>query len=221
LVYTEPGTYSYQIREVEGSEMGTTYDSAVIELTVTVTQTTDGLEASTAYSGFEGETPAFNNTTEGIDVEVYKRSRYGGEGLDNCTYALYMVGANGAGVLIQEATSDATGRILFTNVNLMKDQLYYFKEVEAPKGHTVDPYRTVYLKLDETGKKLVPAEETAADGWHSATENIETGYQGSSSGTGSSGSTGGSTGGSSGGSSTGGTDSGVVEEAVPVTVGEE
>ena len=109
-----------------------------------------------------------------MDLVVYKRSRYGGEGLENCTYALWMVNPAGD-VMIQEATSDATGRILFTDVDLVYGQRYYFKEVEAPAGHTVDPYRTAYFALNEARDGTVIAEETASDGWHSKYENIETG----------------------------------------------
>ena len=76
-------------------------------------------------------------------------------------------------VILQEATSDETGRIIFHDVTLVAGQKYFFKEVEAPIGHTVDPYRTAYFTLSEDGNSLVLCEETAADGWHSATENIE------------------------------------------------
>ena len=107
-----------------------------------------------------------------MDLVVYKRSRYGGEGLENCTYALWMVNPAGD-VMIQEATSDATGRILFTDVDLVYGQRYYFKEVEAPAGHTVDPYRTAYFSLNEDGTDVVLVEETAADGWHSKYDNLE------------------------------------------------
>ena len=88
------------------------------------------------------------------------------------TYALWMVGDNGD-VMIQEAVSDASGFITFEDVNLMPGVRYYFKEVEAPAGHTVDPYRTAYFSLNEDGTDLVLVEETAADGWHSKYDNIE------------------------------------------------
>ena len=107
-----------------------------------------------------------------MDITVRKVSRYGGEGLVDCTYALWMVGPSGD-VMIAEAVSDASGYITFRDVALLAGQKYYFKEVEAPAGHTVDPYRTAYFSLNAAGDKLVLVEETAADGWHSATENIE------------------------------------------------
>ena len=172
LAYDEPGEYYYLMREVAGDEAGMTYDDSVILMTVTVEQTDDGLVANVTYNGPGGAEPAFYNTKEGMDIAVYKVSRFGGEGLDNCTYALWMAGENGD-VILQEATSDETGLIVFKDVTLIAGQKYFFKEVEAPKGHTVDPYRTAYFSLNETGDALVLVEDTASDGWHSANENIE------------------------------------------------
>ena len=174
LVFTEAGTYHYLIREVAGNDRNVIYDESVITLTVNVTDTGEGLQAELAYGGAvaAGEEPAFYNTVEGMDLTVQKVSRYGGEGLVDCTYALWMVGDNGD-VMIQEAVSDASGFITFEDVNLMPGVRYYFKEVEAPAGHTVDPYRTAYFSLNEDGTDLVLVEETAADGWHSKYDNIE------------------------------------------------
>ena len=173
LAYDEPGTYYYTMREVAGTEAGMTYDESQILVAVDVTEGADGaLAATVTYNGPGGSEPAFYNVKEGTDVVVQKVSRYGGEGLIDCTYALWMVGPAGD-VMIAEATSDATGFIVFKDVPLMAGQKYYFKEVEAPIGHTVDPYRTAYFSLNETGDALVLVEETAADGWHSATENID------------------------------------------------
>ncbi len=172
LAFDEPGTYYYTMREVAGDEAGMTYDDSPILLTVNVIQTDNGLVAETTYNGPGGSEPAFYNVKEGMDITVRKVSRYGGEGLVDCTYALWMVGPSGD-VMIAEAVSDASGYITFRDVALLAGQKYYFKEVEAPAGHTVDPYRTAYFSLNAAGDKLVLVEETAADGWHSATENIE------------------------------------------------
>ena len=169
LVYDEPGQYRYIIREVNGGVAGIVYDDSKITLTVNVEQTDEGLAATATYNGPGGAEPAFYNTKEGMDVTVQKVSRSGGEGLAGCTYALWMVGENGD-VMVQEAVSDAQGYITFTDVNLIAGQRYYFKEVAAPSGHTVDPYRTAYWTLNDKGDALVLVEDTAADGWHSSAE---------------------------------------------------
>ncbi len=183
LVFVNPGTYEYTISEQKGTSFGVTYDDALILMTVEVTQAPNGeLSAEVTYSknGEVTEMPTLNNTREGMDLEVYKRSRFGGEGLVDCTYALWMHSPTGD-VMLQEATSDATGRILFENVVLIPGQEYFYKEVEAPTGHTVDPYRTAYwtVEVGEDGTistKIV--EETADDGWHSKYDNIELDRQG-------------------------------------------
>ena len=182
LAYDEPGAYYYYIREVPGNELGMIYDDSTVLLTVVIDQQhnelgeVDGLVATVTYNapGLDEEGyPIFYNVKEGMDLTVQKVSRYGGEGLVDCTYALWMHNENGADVMVKEATSDENGFITFTDVALMAGQKYFFKEVEAPEGHTVDPYRTAYFSLNETGDALVLVEETAPDGWHSAVENIE------------------------------------------------
>ena len=170
LAYDAPGVHYYVMREVAGSEAGVAYDDSAILVTVTVTQSDQGLVADVAYNGPGGAEPAFYNVKEGMDVTVRKVSREGGEGLAGCTYALWMAGPAGD-VMVAEAVSDAEGYITFRDVSLMSGQKYYFKEVEAPVGHTVDPHRTAYFTLNAAGDALVLAEQTAADGWHSATEN--------------------------------------------------
>ena len=185
LVFVNPGTYEYTITEQKGTAFGVSYDDAVILMTVEVNPVRPDsaeLVAKVTYSkdGEVTEMPTLNNTREGMDLEVYKRSRFGNEGLVDCTYALWMHSSTGD-VMLQEATSDATGRILFENVVLIPGQEYFYKEVEAPKGHTVDPYRTAYwtVYIDEDGKtKTKIVEETADDGWHSKYENIELDNQG-------------------------------------------
>ena len=186
LVFVSPGTYEYTIIEKKGDAYGVTYDSEQATMTVTVSEADDHtLTADVSYSkGGQtykgGDVPTFTNMREGMDLQVYKRSRFGGEGLSNCTYALWMHSATGD-VMLQEATSDATGLIKFENVALIPGQKYFYKEVEAPAGHTVDPYRTAYwtVEVDENGKMTTKiVEETAGDGWHSKYDNIENDKQG-------------------------------------------
>ena len=109
-----------------------------------------------------------------MDVRLQKVSRVGGEGLKDCTYALWMVGDTNSvdnskrpDVLVAEAETDANGWMTFKNVHLQQGARYYFKEVTPPTGHKVDPYRSAYLTLDSTGTQLVLAENTT-DGLHAS-----------------------------------------------------
>ena len=166
LAYSKAGTHHYTIREVAGDEAGVVYDDAAVALTVEVTQGADGLEAKAvydapAYADGDREVPLFNNTKAGMDVTVQKVSRDGGEGLAGATYALWMVGENGD-VLIAEADSGEGGYVTFEDVSLIAGQKYYFKEVAAPAGHTVDPYRTDYYVLNAAGDGLVLASSVSS-----------------------------------------------------------
>jgi pilin isopeptide linkage protein len=62
IVYTEPGTYNYEITETNGNVPGFTYDANVIKVTVVVTDDGKGnLVAEANYTGGQ----VFNNTYEG------------------------------------------------------------------------------------------------------------------------------------------------------------
>lgn len=172
LTYDKPGTYKYLVREEVGPSTAVTYDAIEFEMVVTVSADEEGaLEASVVYTnlatGEHVDKPNFNNQFEGMDVKIQKVSREGGEGLADCTYALWMVTDTGD-VEIAEATSDNDGWILFEDVDIAKGVKYYFKEVKAPTGHTVDPYRTAYFSLNENSDSLEFVEATAEDGWHPA-----------------------------------------------------
>ena len=164
LTFTSTGTYEYLIREVNDGQVGVVYDDTAIKLSVKVRQGAEGLEATMNYDRDE---PAFHNVEEGTDVRVRKVSREDGQGVAGCTYALWMVADQGD-VMIQEAESDEQGYITFADVALLPGMKYYLKEVDAPSGHVLDPYRTAYFSLSKDGTKLVTVEKTAADGWHSA-----------------------------------------------------
>lgn len=172
LVFTEPGTYRYSITEVaDASDETVNYDPTEIVMVVKVTEEDDVLKASVVYTGPKADVAQFNNTTvTGTSVKVHKVSSAGGDGLADCVYGLWMRGPSGDAMLAQ-GISDAEGWITFENVNLSGDRLYYFKEVAAPDGYLLDPYRTACFSVEENedgSRKLVVAEETAEDGWHAA-----------------------------------------------------
>ena len=98
--------------------------------------------------------PTITNRTRAMDLQVRKTSVTDrDEGLVGATYALYAVNDNAQGdVMLAEATSEEGGWITYKNVSLTTNNLYYFKEVAAPAGHTVSEFRSPYFYLveDET-----------------------------------------------------------------------
>ena len=149
LTFTKPGTYEYQISEKAGDDNGISYDDRTITYTVVVTKDQQGsLYAQQSYtdSSLDGAVvtdPKFVNT-ELLNVRVQKTSREGGEGLYGALYGLYMENPDGSGndALVGQASSDKDGWVTIEDVHPDFDAVYYFKEIKAPAGHTVDPYKT-------------------------------------------------------------------------------
>ena len=149
LTFTKPGTYEYLISEKAGDDNGISYDDRTITYTVVVTKDQQGsLYAQQSYtdSSLDGAVvtdPKFVNT-ELLNVRVQKTSREGGEGLYGALYGLYMENPDGSGndALVGQASSDKDGWVTIEDVHPDFDAVYYFKEIKAPAGHTVDPYKT-------------------------------------------------------------------------------
>ena len=77
--YDKAGVYTYTLREKSGSATGVTYDTAVYEITVTVTDDLQGnLKAEVTYGTADGKAPVFYNTykkpvipTTGDDTPIF------------------------------------------------------------------------------------------------------------------------------------------------------
>lgn len=149
LTFTKPGTYEYQISEKAGDDSSISYDDRTITYTVVVTKDQQGsLYAQQSYTDSSLDDavvtdPKFVNT-ELLNVRVQKTSREDGEGLYDALYGLYMENPDGSGndALVGQASSDKDGWVTIKDVHPNFDAVYYFKEIKAPAGHTVDPYKT-------------------------------------------------------------------------------
>ena len=149
LTFTKPGTYAYQITEKAGDDSSISYDGRTITYTVVVAKDQQGsLYAQQSYTDSSLDDavvtdPKFVNT-ELLNVRVQKTSREGGEGLYDALYGLYMENPDGSGndALVGQASSDKDGWVTIEDVHPNFDAVYYFKEIKAPAGHTVDPYKT-------------------------------------------------------------------------------
>lgn len=146
ITYDKEGRYHYTIKEVIPENVGQiSYDTKEISVAVEVEKNaeTGDLQASVTYykDGKETENPQFVNRYHGLNIRVQKRSKDGSKDpLQGAVYALYQVmGANGRDLLIGTQVSGADGYMTFTDI---KPGVYYFKEVSAPAGHTVDEYAT-------------------------------------------------------------------------------
>lgn len=166
--YYEPGTYTYEIREVDAGDAAVIYDGKTITATVTVTKGEDGaLNADVAYSdddAIEGNDRQFANTLRGVDVRVQKTSKNEGHApLYNSRYGLWLYNPDGNDVYMGSQLSDRDGYMTFENVPTTKGNVYYFKEEEAPAGHLVNPYRDPYFTIvGEAGQYKLAYEGQAA-----------------------------------------------------------
>ncbi|MEE0956098.1 MAG: Cna B-type domain-containing protein, partial [Eubacterium sp.] len=122
--YYEDG---YTVKEVAGNDTHIVYDGETYQISM--------------KDGQQVEEPTFKNIYRPIVLRVQKRSRDANSNnpLYNAVYALYRVDGGNA-MKVEEQTSDVNGYMYFRNIE--PGHRYYFKEVSAPEGHTVDPYAT-------------------------------------------------------------------------------
>ena len=158
IVYDKEGTYKYTIKEVIPENVGQiSYDTKEIQVEVKVAKdsATGNLQAAVTYykDGRVTEDPKFVNTYHALSIRVQKRSKDGsGDPLQGAVYALYKVtGANGRDRMIGTQISGADGYMTFTDI---EPGVYYFKEVSAPAGHTVDEYATEKFTVTADGQIL-------------------------------------------------------------------
>ncbi len=155
VIFDKEGEYHFTIKELIPEDKGQIiYDGREIGVTVKVTKNDEAgiLESTVIYTedGEETEDPTFVNTYHSISIRVQKTSKDGSKDpLQGATYSLYRVlGFGGRSLLVDSQLSDANGYMTFNNV---EPGIYYFKEVSAPAGHTVDEYATKKFVVYEDG----------------------------------------------------------------------
>lgn len=141
IVFTEVpfNSEGYVLKERQGKDEQTSYDTSnkVIHIDA---------------SGKQLDYPEITNVYHPITLKVRKTSKdtsNGVEGLYNATYALHRIDKNGADVVAGIQNSDKNGYMYFGNIQ--PGYIYYFKEVAAPGGHTVDPLDSKYFKVEWNG----------------------------------------------------------------------
>lgn len=145
LSFALPGTYRYSIREIPGSDTHVEYSTTAVGAIVTVArdeQSDGSLSATVAYQqdGVATDTPTITNLYSAIVLQVQKTSKDSSHSpLMGAVYGLYRVNESGTrDILVGTCESDANGMMRFMEIEA--GQKYYFKEISAPEGHTVDAY---------------------------------------------------------------------------------
>ncbi|MBR1758230.1 MAG: Cna B-type domain-containing protein [Lachnospiraceae bacterium] len=154
LTFEEVGTYKYTISETVGSLGGVTYDTQVIDVTITVTDDLNGnLVASVSYSQTEG----FVNTydADGEFTPSVTKTLTGKDLADGqFTFELY----DADGTLLQTKTNDASGKVEFDAIayelaDAGKTFTYTIKEVnDEQKFVTYDEHtETLTVTVEDNG----------------------------------------------------------------------
>ena len=144
LSFDQEGTYTYQIKEhISENDPHIEYDQSVYQVTVDVKRQDNHLVPTVTYTldGQEVSTITFTNIYHPLNITVQKRSKdLSQDPLEGATYGLYRVNDQGKDILVEKQISDSEGYMTFNNA--VPGYKYYFKEISAPNGHTVDEYKT-------------------------------------------------------------------------------
>ena len=170
IKYTEPGTHTYEVREVKGDLPGVEYDGTVFTVIATVTKGADG-QLSVSYEVKGGGKLEFRNaykakpTSVGITATKVLTGRDLKDG--EFTFELTYQTADGATKTVT-AKNDATGAIVFPDATFDKAGTYdvTIREVKgSADGIAYDG--TVYnatVTVTDDGKGNLVAEVTYKDG---------------------------------------------------------
>jgi pilin isopeptide linkage protein/LPXTG-motif cell wall-anchored protein len=182
LNFDNTGTYTYKIRELEGNQGGMDYDDAVFNVTVIVSEGSEGLVAVPTYTDateVEVDLPEFNNIYEASGEwtpTVTKNLDAGGRDLEADEFNFKLVPVDGApmptGATELLASNDANGNVSFasipyTEADTGKTYQYDIVEVvlDAETGMTYDTKTVRYSVLvNDNRNGTLEFNETVVEG---------------------------------------------------------
>lgn len=158
LSFDQEGTYTYQVKEhISDNDPHIEYDQSVYQVTVDVKRQDNRLVPTVTYTLDDQDVSSitFTNIYHPLNLTVQKRSKdLSQDPLEGAVYGLYRVNKQGKDILVEKQLSDSEGYMTYNNA--VPGYKYYFKEISAPNGHTVDEYKTktfeVSYQKSESGK---------------------------------------------------------------------
>ena len=161
LSFDQEGTYTYQVKEhISDNDPHIEYDQSVYQVTVDVKRQDNRLVPTVTYTLDDQDVSSitFTNIYHPLNLTVQKRSKdLSQDPLEGAVYGLYRVNKQGKDILVEKQLSDSEGYMTYNNA--VPGYKYYFKEISAPNGHTVDEYKTktfeVSYQKSESGKFLI------------------------------------------------------------------
>ena len=144
LNFNQEGHYVYYIQEhVNDNDPFVEYDQSIYQVNIDVSRNGNNLQAEVEYllDDKQVDDVTFNNIYHPLSLTVQKRSKdLSKDPLEGAVYGLYKVNEKGTDILIEKQTSNSEGYMTF--MKAVPEYQYYFKEISAPNGHTVDEYKT-------------------------------------------------------------------------------
>ena len=144
LNFNQEGHYVYYIQEhVNDNDPFVEYDQSIYQVNIDVSRNGNNLQAEVEYllDDKQVDDVTFNNIYHPLSLTVQKRSKdLSKDPLEGAVYGLYKVNEKGTNILIEKQTSNSEGYMTF--MKAVPEYQYYFKEISAPNGHTVDEYKT-------------------------------------------------------------------------------
>lgn len=140
LTYTHPGTYIYQVSEVQEGKAGYTYDSHVATVKVVVTDQDGILQAEVYTDGQKGKYPEFHNqyvpnpvTLEGKNIIHAKKTLHGRD-MKSEEFSFELL--NEDGTVVAKARNQADGNVIFSAMTYEKAGIYRYtmRETKGTSG---------------------------------------------------------------------------------------
>ncbi|GGN50502.1 Spy0128 family protein [Oceanobacillus indicireducens] len=149
ITYEEVGDYEYTIREVEGTQLGVTYDQSEINVTVNVSD--DGEGKLVAVASYD-KPAAFSNsyTPEPGSVVLEANKELNGQKLVNGQFSFELVDESGE--VVQTVTSNADGQVIFDEIDYEATgtHTYIIREAEGTQGGMTYDQKTYTVVVNVT-----------------------------------------------------------------------
>ena len=130
IEYTEAGLYQYTIEEVKGNLAGVTYDSHVIDVTVTVEDKDAQLVAEPVYEGSQ----TFTNTYQAAPGSIVLETQKILEGKDLKAGDFSFDLKDESGNILQTKANDAQGKVYFDPIEYNETGIHKYT-IEEVKGN--------------------------------------------------------------------------------------
>ena len=175
LEFTQPGTYTYAVREVAGNLGGVTYDDALYTVVVTVTEDAEANalvpQVSYQLAGQPVEGMGFSNIYEAAPeiVTLGAAKQLDGAELADGQFTFELAGADGAPMPEETtATNAANGTVSFGPITYNEPGEYDYTVTEVNDGqdgvtYDADSTRTVHVSVVDNGQGNLVATVTYGD----------------------------------------------------------